>query len=601
MLNLFCFRNVIRIQRFALVPDKYIPSVVAMPFPSSSKQVSWKQSYSFHSKVFIIAACSSLFFSMPSVGATDRLLDSNAQYVTEEVDVDENARLGGITSWIYEITGYFRDSVSDLESKLYGELLSLNDQIGDGISQQGLGNIVDFLTSKLNSISTEPPELSSWDDFIKFIGFTPPSSSKEQTIDLDDVPPECDMTTPEIIRHNGYPCEEHTAETKDGYVLTMHRIPHGKLTLLKEPAFSPDENEDKPVVFIQHGLLADSSCWVSNGPENSLPFILADAGFDVWLGNVRGNSYSRTHTKLDASLQKEFWNFTWQDMAEFDLPAMVDYALTLTGQRQLHYIGHSQGTLIAFTKLSEDSEFQTKIKAFFALAPVATLSDITSSLRSLTPLGKLLQTGINVFGGAEILPKKPITRWIASKLHKLHKMHDNDALFPGGKLVYEGNNLLMYICGFRPESYFKEKMAVYFTHMPSGTSLHNIVHYSQLVKSGKTQKWDYGSPVKNFEHYGQQEPPEYDLTQVKAPVLLYAGTEDQLSDPKDVEKLSLKLNNVVKYCILNDFDHLDFLWGRRAPKTVYADIVETIKHFESNGEFKQETCDQLHEKDKDEL
>jgi len=35
-------------------------------------------------------------------------------------------------------------------------------------------------------------------------------------------------------------------------------------------------------------------------------FILADAGFDVWLGNVRGNTYGRTHVKYKPS-DAQFW------------------------------------------------------------------------------------------------------------------------------------------------------------------------------------------------------------------------------------------------------------------------------------------------------
>ena len=152
--------------------------------------------------------------------------------------------------------------------------------------------------------------------------------------------------------------------------------------------------------------------------ERSLPFILADAGCDVWLGNVRGSTYSRKHKFLDPDANEKYWRFTWQHMAQSDLPAMINTALRVSGQTSLHYIGHSQGTLIAFARLSEDPLFNDKIRTFFAFGPVSTLGHITSPVRALVPLVKPAQFGMSLFGGAEILPKKPISQWISAKLHE---------------------------------------------------------------------------------------------------------------------------------------------------------------------------------------
>ena len=42
------------------------------------------------------------------------------------------------------------------------------------------------------------------------------------------VPEDMFLSTTELIAHWGYPVETHEVRTDDGYLLTMHRIPHGR-------------------------------------------------------------------------------------------------------------------------------------------------------------------------------------------------------------------------------------------------------------------------------------------------------------------------------------------------------------------------------------
>lgn len=74
--------------------------------------------------------------------------------------------------------------------------------------------------------------------------------------------------------------------------------------------------------------------------------------------------------------------FSWQQMAHYDLPAAVNYALNSSGQSELFYVGHSQGTLMGFASFSSDPELASKIKLFFALAPVYTLGYCSEFIRT---------------------------------------------------------------------------------------------------------------------------------------------------------------------------------------------------------------------------
>lgn len=129
-------------------------------------------------------------------------------------------------------------------------------------------------------------------------------------------------------------------------------------------------------------------------------FILADKGYDVWLGNSRGNVYSMKHTSRSAhsifpSERKLYWSFSWHEIGVYDLPASIDYILGKTGAKKLQYIGHSQGTTAFFVMASERPEYNDKIEMMHALAPVAYLTNVFSPIiKVLTPLKNALEVCI---------------------------------------------------------------------------------------------------------------------------------------------------------------------------------------------------------------
>lgn len=368
--------------------------------------------------------------------------------------------------------------------------------------------------------------------------------------------PDINRNVSELIRDRGYPVEEHYVTTQDGYILNLQRIPHGRNTI--KSGGSP-----KPVVFLQHGLTMDSTNWVLNGPSDSLGYILADRGFDVWLGNIRGNKYSQRHVKLNPS-EDAFWDWSWQEMAEYDLPAMLNYALNVSGEKQLFYVGHSQGTLIGFTGFSSNPQLASKVRMFFALAPVYTVgycSDfLISAAYALYPIIRVFPT----LKGGEMMTNE-LVQMLTEK-----EVCGGDL---SEKVCYDFAEELF---GFDSANINMSRVPVILSHWGSGTSFKNFVHFGQMVLSKKCTKFDYGY-VGNFERYYQFWPPEYKVENMQTPTALFSGSNDKLASPKDVELLRQRLTNMKYFKEIEGWNHADFLFGNDAPQLLYSKILNMIK------------------------
>ncbi|KAG9133656.1 hypothetical protein Leryth_021644 [Lithospermum erythrorhizon] len=181
------------------------------------------------------------------------------------------------------------------------------------------------------------------------------------------------------VHIHGYKCQEFQVSTDDGYILSMQRIPpHRSSSVVGSDG--PKTSRLSPPVLLQHGLLVDGMTWLLNSPGQSLAFILADSGFDVWISNIRGTRFSRRHVTLNANINPEFWDWTWDDLIMNDLPAVINFIFKQTGQK-LHYVGHSLGTLMALASFSSGNEKQVvdKVKSAALLSPIAYLSHMTTA------------------------------------------------------------------------------------------------------------------------------------------------------------------------------------------------------------------------------
>ena len=139
----------------------------------------------------------------------------------------------------------------------------------------------------------------------------------------------------EIAAKYGYGWEPHTVYSEDGWKLTLLRI-----TAVKDV---PIQSE-KPPVFMIHGATDSGFNWV-HGPffKPGLPGLLAEQGYDVWVGNSRGTPYSNYNIKDGTWSLKERWDFDWSDMGQYDISAFVDKVLEVTGKPKVTMMGYSQG------------------------------------------------------------------------------------------------------------------------------------------------------------------------------------------------------------------------------------------------------------------
>ncbi|XP_053207916.1 uncharacterized protein LOC128391973 [Panonychus citri] len=402
-------------------------------------------------------------------------------------------------------------------------------------------------------------------------------------LDLDEVDK---GDIPQIIEARGFKCETHYITTSDGYILGNFRIVN---PLISQSSFADQKLEP---IIIQSGFLGSGVDFLINSPRGfanlsilesykdldaidfdldgrDLGFILANLGYDVWLTNPRGNYYSTNHTKLDPKEDsKEFWSFSLDEMANIDLPAMIDYVLQVTGRETLGYIGFSRGSLVMFGLLSDQPNYSHKVRPFIAMAPPVFLNDFQTPLRLLAknkfvvsyirdhPSGFFNRAATKVTGICSNVLIKPFCDMIKSSVLKIDSASGN-----------------------------KTRIDIYLSHLPAGSSCWDLIHFAQRMVNDNFSHIDLGDEL-NLKRYGSKSPPPYNLKYIiNQHIAIIHSTGDTKANPKDVKKLIDQLEVLpVERITIDDekFTHLDFFLDNNVGRLVNKPIARLLETYRSN-------------------
>jgi len=350
--------------------------------------------------------------------------------------------------------------------------------------------------------------------------------------------------------------EEIQVVTEDRYVNTIWQLTS------KDP-----NNRNGKSILIQHGLLDSSFTWLIL-EEKSITKLLCDEGYKVYLPNMRGNQFSKSHLDYDTSLNSDYWDFSFDEMAQYDLPAIVNLIKKRDGVEKIDYMGHSQGTLIFFLAYMNDPDFMEKsINKYIAVGTVPNVNNAEHFLLSLAVKSKI----------EKLIPVKNFLTFPTELGQVL-------VPFCTGKAKNLCHTVLRICFGgledTRRVDYDRLGKNI-FMHQPGGTSLQNMKHWLQIFEKKKMIKYDYGSMIKNIAHYGSISPPKYDLTKMKnykIKSMITVSDADPFCNPLDTLEFLLKIDDqsVIQILSIKDYNHIDYLWADSAYDELYPKFLNFL-------------------------
>jgi pimeloyl-ACP methyl ester carboxylesterase len=345
-----------------------------------------------------------------------------------------------------------------------------------------------------------------------------------------------------------------------------------------------------------HGFLTTGMDWVSQ-PETSLslPYMLSDAGFDVWLGNTRGNVFSLGNTNMSINTT-QYWDAVDLDnMASKDVPSILSYVRRESNVSRVHWVGHSQGGGILIMALAKNPSLKDQLDTSVLLAPGVHMQHLHVPLLKFFADHHLdtfwnkhgfdikgLETGKYYFPGPKFqrfmefwtgrTPLCRISTRICNAIGKILGVNVGD-----------------------PSNLDWRSMANAYKYDSGGSSFHDMMHWAQRIREDKIREFDWGSA--NPQHYnGSKTAPLYNLSKITGTRLaVFDGDRDLFVTQEDIASLVAEVpkENWIEHTTMKKYAHFDFVWGKDAHERLYPEVIKIISGESSASSHRADTASEV--------
>lgn len=378
----------------------------------------------------------------------------------------------------------------------------------------------------------------------------------------------------EIVANYGYIIREHVVTTRDNYVLILHKLERPSSKYL----------ENGKIAYFHHGLCTNSELFVLGSEyRKNLPYLLVELGWEVWLGNNRGNKYSRKHMKMPVS-DARFWDFLLDEFAYYDIPDSLNYIhLLYRPSDKITFVGFLQGCAQLFASLSLHPQLHDHLNLFVGLSPPIIPSKYTLQDGASTILKKIVEFSArdnlflySLFGRRAILPS--VTFWIN--------------VLPYWFFERVVDYSLVGLFNWDTANISPEQKRVGYRHMFLCTSVKTVMHWFQIIYHNRFQMFDETCKVglsslstwfAAGSNFPSHKPPPFPIAHhLDLKMLLVYGGRDNLIDIEQTQDLILSQNERMKNKLsvieCPTYEHMDTLWADTVYDDLFVRIVDTMEN-----------------------